>query len=530
MATDGERPARITLEAPSAKLEADLRDVSRVLQRFTDHNSRILDRARDREESKEKAKRFKLARLAGRGIARFGTGFVERAGAGVAELAAQGYDETLAFEKGMARFAIAAGASTQQTTAFRMSLSKLSKDTGIARGELLSGAASYVALTGDADGARQSVDLFSRVALASGASMTDIAETAASMRDNLKIAPKDFEAGFSALIVQGKAGSVELKDLARELSGVAPQFAAFKGGGGAQGLATLGAALQAGRKGFGTASETATGLRALMVAIQRNADKLGKSRIFTRGPGGKKELRGFREIIDGIATSALAKDPTLLTKAFGSDEAKRMFDQLVQNKALFDELESKSAAGTAVRDDSLAYLESPAAKLEKAMNQLKLSVAEAFTPARIELFASAVERVARGLSTVVEFLDNISEFGDVRKQKEKNDHETAMLGSYTGDDRYLQGVSANRARVLEQQGAELRARSAAERARRVAIETGPGLLSLGTQSIAIPAPVAQQSRLQSPVPHPAVIVEIDGNAVASAIKKSSGARRNVGGR
>ncbi len=549
MAIDGDRPATIVLEAPSDKLDRDLRDAARVLQRFSDHTSRILDRARQIEERRDKEAADKkkrsgalraVGRGVGRGVARFGTGFIERAGAGLANLAADGFDEVVNFEKGLARFAIAAGSSTAETSVLRSQIVRLSRETGVARTELLAGAQSYIALTGDAAGATKAMDLFAKVSLASGASMADIATTAASLRDNLKIDPKDFEAGFSALIVQGKAGAIELKDLAGELAGVAPQFAAFKGGAGTKGLATLGAALQAGRKGFGTASETATGLRALMVAIQRNADKLGQSKIFTRGPGGKKELRSFREIIDGIANSKLARDPTLLTKAFGSDEAKRMFDQLVQNRALFDELEAKSAEGGAVAADSLKYMESPAAKLEKAMNALKLSVAEAFTPARIELFARTVERIASGLSKVVGLIDDIANFGEIRDKAKKNEEELVRRGAYTGDDRYLRAVSSkNEARIEAEFQQKLRAAQEA-RAKRVAaaaLASGEDIFAIKTQSTlassrpaGLPTSAPASRSFSQSTATPPVVVEIDGNAVFSATKKASAARRNVGGR
>jgi hypothetical protein len=117
--------------------------------------------------------------------------------------------------------------------------------------------------------------------------------------------------------------------------------------------------------------------------------------MFNKDPKtGVKTLKGFRDIVDQIANSKLAKDPTLLNEAFGSIEAQRFFEQLVKNRDMLDELEKKSSEGKAVATDSLAYQTSAAGQLEIAMNNLKLSVTKAFTPELIASFASALEKVA----------------------------------------------------------------------------------------------------------------------------------------
>ena len=245
--------------------------------------------------------------------------------------------EAVTLEKGLARFQIATDNSDAQMADFRSSLADTARASGLNRQELLDGAAAYVALTGDAAGAAAGMGLFAQVSNATGSSMADIAATAAAMKDNLGIKPSEFEAAFSALAVQGKAGAVELRELATELAGVAPSFAQFKNGKGAEGLAEMGAVLQVVRKGFGSTSEAATGFRSMMVAVQRNAVKFSKAgvRIFDKDPKtGKKSLRDFSDIVDAIAHSKLAKDPTLLTKAFGTDEAKRAYDQLIHDIAL----------------------------------------------------------------------------------------------------------------------------------------------------------------------------------------------------
>lgn len=318
-------------------------------------------------------------------------------------------EDVLNVERALTRLQIASGQSATELAKVRQNLNHVSRASGISRSEILSGSSTYLALTGDVAGATQSMALFAKVANASGSGMADIASTAASMKDNLKIDPKDFEKGFDILISQGKEGAIELNELATLLAGLAPSFAQFEGGSGIDGMADLGASFQAARKGFGSAAEAATGVRALMVSINRSADKFQKAgvKIFTKNPKtGKKELRGFLDIVDAIGRSKLARDPTALTKAFGSDEAKRVFDQLILNRDLVRELQENRGGG-AVSKDSATYLASTAGKVETAMNAAKLALVEAFSPQRIEKFVAALGKAAEVFAEIVGYVDRI---------------------------------------------------------------------------------------------------------------------------
>ena len=325
-------------------------------------------------------------------------------GIGVVSMAS----DVLTLERSLVRYQIASQSTEADMAGLRGKMSEISRASGINRQELLDGAAAYVALTGDAAGAASGMELFARVSNATGSSMADIAATAAAMKDNLRIDPKDFEAGFSALHVQGKAGAVELRELATELAGVAPQFSQFKNGGGTAGLVEMGSALQVVRKGFGSTSEAATGFRSLMVAMQRNAKRFQAAgvRIYDKDPKtGKKTLRDFSDIIDAIGKSRLAKDPTLLTKAFGADEARRAYDQLAANRGLLDELIAKSSDKAAIDRDAATYLSNPAVRASKAWEVFKLKLAEVFNPERIAAFAAGLESMVSAAGRLVDNLE-----------------------------------------------------------------------------------------------------------------------------
>ncbi|MGL5361514.1 MAG: phage tail tape measure protein [Bosea sp. (in: a-proteobacteria)] len=523
-----ERPARIKLEAPADQLVSDLRVARDKLRKFASGTRQYFGGSKRESTGGEKLLRG----------ARVGVGALEAAGSSLFSSISGGLGEVQDFERSMTRFQISGNVGARAMLELRNELGRVSGATGVARTELLSGAASYLALTGDAAGAAKSIDLFAKVANASGASMADVANTAASLRENLKIDPKDFEAGFSALIVQGKAGAIELKDLAQELASVAPSFAQFEGGTGAAGLATLGAALQAGRKGFSSASEAATGLRNLMISINRNAEKFSSAgvRVYDRdAKTGKKTLKGFREIVDGIANSRLAKDPTLLTKAFGSDEAKRFYDQLVLNRDLMNDLETKSRDGGAVAADALIYQQSAAGKLEQAMEKLKMSIASAFTPERIQQFASALERIASAAGKFAEAFNAVFEFGEVRAMKNRNEEQLVAMGEYTGDDREMRRDSMINAKRIAMQDEVFREKNRPLLVQKVLEAAGPGALTLQQQSIAPPSivPTSKPSQSQSrsaPAPAGTLVIQLDGNTLAKSVLSANQSRRTLGGR
>lgn len=585
-----ERPAKIVVTGEVRGLERALKAGGRLIQRFDAYVVRTFDRMvnkiRDRVNSipglftralkslpgkmlgaikatpgaiwrgtKGLAKGGFGVGKAGAGIAKgIGTGMLHDAGSRLMGGMASGIEETIDYERALTRFQIAGGNTAAQMYELRANIDKVSSATGISRNQLIGGSSAYLALTGDAAGAASQVAIFGKVALASGAEMSDVATAAAALKDNMKIDPADFEKAFSALIVQGKAGAIELKDLASELSGIAPLFTSFKGGTGMEGLATLGAALQAGRKGFGTASEAVTGLQALIVSLNRNAGKFTGVKIFDRDPKtGKKTLKDFKSIIDGISNSRLARDPTALTAAFGSVEAKRFYEQLVANRSMLNELEEASKNGGAVQADALAYQSSAAGKLEIAMNNIKLAISNAFTPELISNFASIAGDLAKHLGTVMGTLSDIGDWLSDRYSdeniKKKLDAETArgdaifekqqpmleerrrFVAELTKD---ISPLDPNRDEKLLAVAAPLMRSGDRE-----ALATGRSILQMGTDANALQlegerraaSRMPGQSRLATaPSALPPIVLQVSGETIATAVQQSRVSRREMGAR
>jgi TP901 family phage tail tape measure protein len=319
--------------------------------------------------------------------------------------------EVFDFEKGVARLAIAQGKTNEQMGGFRTQVTAISEETGIARNEVLQGAAAYQALTGDTQGATDAARTFARVAVATGTNVGDVATAAASLQQNLHIDTADFEKAFSVLNTQGKAGAVELHDWAGLVASLSAKFQRFKGASGVHGVQELGAALQIAKRGFGSASEAATGVEGLMTAIVKNAKKLQKAhiRVFDVDPKTHvKTLRSFSEIIQSISNSKLAKDPALLAKALGRQEAEQTFQMLKGNWSDFQGLVNTTDFSS-IGKDMDTYLNSPAGKLEKSWNAMKLAMAEAFTPERIQAFAAAIDKLLPAVEKLGEALGFIAD-------------------------------------------------------------------------------------------------------------------------
>ncbi len=334
------------------------------------------------------------------------------AGAAIAGVFAYGAKDAIDFERGLARLDIASSGVMGSMQQVRDSILQVSRETGVAKEEILAGASSFVALTGDGKAAAQSMALFARISKATGASMEDIAGASAALMQNLKIAPAEFEKAFSILIRGGKLGAVELKDMAGLLAGLAPLAERFAGGGGVAGLAKLGGAFQLVRQGTGSAAEAATALESLMGAIVSHAGKLRKAgvKVFDeKTVNGKKvkELRSLDAIIKSISKSKLGTDQEALIDALGRKEALAAYIQLTKVQGAWGRIAAETLLADDVAKDYANYQNSTAGKLEKAWNAVKVQVAEAFTPDRIQAFADTLMRALEMAGKLVNFLSDI---------------------------------------------------------------------------------------------------------------------------
>lgn len=318
--------------------------------------------------------------------------------------------EVYDFNDRLERLRILSGESRYEIEQFGKSVRVASSKVGINELQVLDAGRAYVTLTGDMETAKKKALEWGMVAQATESNADDIAKTAAAMKQNLKIDPRDMMAGFGILNEQGKKGAIELKDLSQELANIAPQWAIFKGGSGLNGLKEMGAALQIVKKGFGgEASETVTGVQSLLTSFLKNAKNFRKAgiKIFDVDKNGVKTMKSVYDIIDGIMKSKLVNDPAKLEKAFGRVEAYRAYLQLSENNEELKKL-SKNAGGAAdIMRDFNEYMSSGAGKAKQDWTTVMNQIKETFTPERIEVFVKALTGIIKSLGFVADKLGGV---------------------------------------------------------------------------------------------------------------------------
>lgn len=375
------RPAKIILGAERRKLRQDLRQAKGDIRDFGNDAAKSI--------------RSSL------GTAFAGALSVASIGGG-AEVVRQ----VVGQERALARLAIQAGVSDEAARNLSSSMRRISDETGIAQDALIAGATQIVTLTGDFDLARGSAQALAIAAQGTGASMEDLAGVAAAAGTNFGIAGNKIGYALDILATQGKAGSVELKDLSTLLPTASAQMAMFADKGD-RAVAVLGAALQVTKRSTGTASEAATAFNALGKAFIANAAKIKKETgfdPFRLDPKTKrKTLKSIEEIIQGIGKSKAGRDPTRLIKMLGTEEAFKSFNALTTNWKDFQGLIAQGlAGGGAIEADFRRYIETPAGRIDSAWNRAKNSLQRAVTPDRVEMLADATEGFAAALGFAVD--------------------------------------------------------------------------------------------------------------------------------
>jgi TP901 family phage tail tape measure protein len=351
-----------------------------------------------------------IAKGAGRASMAIGKSLMMGFGMRGADMMVDAFGGIVDVERELTRFQIASSSSDEAMQKFRGSLLDVSNSAGISRAEVLRGAAAYIAFTGDSAGATDSMALFAEVANATGASMADITGVAGSFLKNLKLNPEQFRQGFDILTTQGKQGAVEIKDLASELSNVAPMFSKFAGGSGIDGLAKMGSIMQAMRTDFGGVEETATGFKSVMSSIIKHHDRLKDKGIQVFGKD--KNPRAFLAIVDDIGKKVRngKLNQADLIDLLGEQKAVNALNAVISKRKDVEDMANNARQSNAIAKDSATYQLSTAGRLDKAWTNIKNKIAEALTPERINSMASALIKVADVFAKLVDRISAIIGF------------------------------------------------------------------------------------------------------------------------
>lgn len=329
-------------------------------------------------------------------------------GGGLVASAAVAAKRVFAFEQKLDAIAVQSGKTEPQVDALRQQINATSRATGLSREEVATAVDQLVNLEGGSAATAANIDLMGRAVTASGAAGDDLAGVMFALNKSFfggTASAEEMEAALSAVLTAGKQGSIPLSEMSVVLQQVAAKFKDVSAGG-VQGATDLAAAMQAVRPAFGSAAEAGTGLRAAVGALTGKSKELSNFgvEVFNIGKDGSRELKPLREIMDQIANSDLAKRPDLLQKALGSSEALAFVNALLaaEGRKAWDELAESAEGSAAVQEDFLKRTRSQAGRIQTQMNNLNVTLDEAFTPERIEAFTVALSAAITAAATAVD--------------------------------------------------------------------------------------------------------------------------------
>lgn len=412
MATDSRRAAKIEIGLDHTDLDRDIASARRKMRTW----------GRDMKRNKFGGSdgNTRAAPKAKRGMGVRGAVLGGVAALGVVGFLADSAQGALDLQRQLDRLQVSGEMSAGSIASFRDELRRVSRDTGVGESELAGAAQQMITITGNADMARQSMQLMADVMKATGSNGEGVAAVMSSLSDNLKVDPKDFRAAFDMILYQAHAGSIEVEDLTRHIGELAGIYQSFQGGSGLSGNAEVGALFQAIRKGgLGNADKAKTAMEALLNELGQSQKKLKKYgiKVFAKDENGNVYKRNAIDILDEIYKhDKLGADERLRNQVLTNTEAQKGYNAYAQQRAvLYDLLDTEKARGQTAKD-AAAFQATTTGKIEKSMNALKLGMADLFTPERIKGFVDGLTgllEVASGIADVFrgigEMIDTVTE-------------------------------------------------------------------------------------------------------------------------
>ena len=328
------------------------------------------------------------------------------AGVGALGFAAIG-QEVLQFEQTLLDLEIQAGASKETMGDLRGTIDGLSKTNAIGKDQLAALAMEMVNLEGQAGLNAEKLKVLADAAFATSAPVEELAGLSLALGNAFNLVDaSQMRRGLDGIITAGKEGSIPLNEMNLLLQQNGASFAKFSKGGEA-GALKMAATLQALRKDAGSAGEAGTRLSAILGVFQTREVELGKAGIKVRDKA-TGQYRELADIIADIDQSGLVNNARKFNKAFGTrKEARLALDSLMKRKDIIDDITVAQQKTGTIEADAAKRRESDAFRIKKAFNDIKLTIAEAFTPERIKKFASAMEGVAKFVGFIA---DNIESF------------------------------------------------------------------------------------------------------------------------
>lgn len=344
-----------------------------------------------------------------------------RIGAGVAAagyVGVQAYKSFATAERRINRILVNSDRGLSDIQPVMQKLQQIANDAALSIDDVTGGFERLIATGMQIDQALAFLPSIAMTAQASGATMDDVANSAAAMASSMKIGGRDMQDAFDILAKGGKLGQFELKEMSQHLAELLPAFATL-GYEGTDGLTKLVAMLQTVRMQTGTSATAANNLSNLFGKMTspevRGAFK--KFGIDIRGvlQEADKDGEDLMDTFLDMVTIATKGDLSKLGDIFGDVQVRDAVRSLIQLRDQRKQYEQdlRNSAGT-VKKDLDQILQDSETKLQRLGN-LSLKLAQQV--------GSGVATIANpALEYVTDRIDGISA-------------EMAALGKLSGEDR-----------------------------------------------------------------------------------------------
>jgi hypothetical protein len=183
----------------------------------------------------------------------------------------------LGFRDAVSQLGVTAGLAESDLSGLRDQIHLVAKASNQMQDDVTEAMSAFVERTGKIDIARKNLELYGKVATATGASIKDVAFVGAELYQKLGI--NDQRQAFDVLTAQGKMGAVEIRDLATKAPKLFSAANAKFGVEGIEGLRGTGALAQVFARAHGgnaTAGMTATNIVQMFTDMQRREGQINR--------------------------------------------------------------------------------------------------------------------------------------------------------------------------------------------------------------------------------------------------------------
>lgn len=238
-------------------------------------------------------------------------------------------------------YGMAAKKSDADTKVFRESLHKTAVETGVAANEILQGVSKIGEITGDFDYSEQMGGTLAKAAKASGASVEDLSNVAASLKATMGLTADEVGKFFNSLIIQGDQGSFTLEKFARVGKGLLASSSSF-GIKSAEQFASFGGYLQLMNAQIKSEEELTTSVAALFGELIQKSDKLKK--IGVNVVDSKGAINDFDAIMHQLMTKTDG-DIRKISTMFGASSLKALQPVMAEYKNGWQTLDTITKSG-----------------------------------------------------------------------------------------------------------------------------------------------------------------------------------------